>query len=145
MKYHPLVDIKWFKNRNYIGKNWCKKYLRAIQIMLTPAYGKVGTHKKFFYADFGESLDEYIEILHMPDKLILNRYEHDEEKRKKFNYMPKSNDIKLDDLTGEWRTIYRELNDEQKKIALSIISNNVFDSIDDINDEKIKHFLQFYL
>ncbi len=31
MKYHPIMDPKYFQNREYIGTHWNRKYIRAIQ------------------------------------------------------------------------------------------------------------------
>ena len=42
MKYHPITDPKYCSNRDYIGKNWNRKYIRTIQAILNSTKGKVG-------------------------------------------------------------------------------------------------------
>lgn len=47
MKYHPIrkgkEDVEDLShNRDYIGKHWNRKYIRAIQAILNSTNGKVG-------------------------------------------------------------------------------------------------------
>jgi len=42
MKYHPINDPMFFKNREFIGRHWCRKYIRAVQAVLTSTHGKIG-------------------------------------------------------------------------------------------------------
>jgi len=78
MKYHPLRksnDTEDFShNRNYIGKYWNRKYVRAIQAILNSTKGKVGRGKSFFMEAFGSNEDEYMELLEMPETFILYRF-----------------------------------------------------------------------
>jgi hypothetical protein len=48
MKYHPIDDPKYFRNRDYIGKHWNRKFIRAIQAVLNATKGKIGRGKSFF-------------------------------------------------------------------------------------------------
>lgn len=125
MKYHPIDDPKWFRNRNYIGKNWNRKYIRAVQSILAATQGKVGKGKQFFMAAFGEDEFEFNEILNMPEALIIKRFEHDKEKREKFDFVQKYGNS-ADDLTGEWRALWRSLSPEQRKEGLLLIQSNDF-------------------
>ena len=34
MKYHPIFDEDYFMNRDFIGENWNKKFVRAVQAVL---------------------------------------------------------------------------------------------------------------
>ncbi|MBU0561729.1 MAG: hypothetical protein KKG93_19430, partial [Bacteroidetes bacterium] len=74
MKYHPIAGKEWFANRNYIGMNWNRKYIRAVQIILNATKGKVGRGQSFFYKAFGNNIDEYFKILLMPETYILYRF-----------------------------------------------------------------------
>ncbi len=41
MKYHPIDDPDYFRNRDYIGKpHWNRKFIRAIQAVLNSTHGK---------------------------------------------------------------------------------------------------------
>jgi hypothetical protein len=75
MKYCPISG-EFSKNRKYIGKNWNKKYLRAIQCILLTTHGVVGTKKQFFEAAFGKNIKDFKKILLLPEKFIINRNHH---------------------------------------------------------------------
>ena len=68
MKYHPIDNPAYFRNRNYIGEPyWNRKFIRAIQAVLNSTHGKIGRGKKFFDAAFGKDLNEFHKILWMPE------------------------------------------------------------------------------
>ena len=73
MKYHPIQDEKYFKNRDYTGTHWNKKFIRTIQAILNSTKGKVGRGTSFFYKAFGKNLDEFNKLLYMPEALIIYR------------------------------------------------------------------------
>ena len=73
MKYHPLYN-EHSHDRNYIGQKWNMKYVRAVQAVLNVTKGCIGRGKTFFYRAFGKTEDEYMDILIMPDTLILYRF-----------------------------------------------------------------------
>lgn len=73
MKYHPLYD-EHSHDRNYIGKKWNMKYVRAVQAVLNVTKGCIGRGQTFFYRAFGKTEKEYMDILIMPDTLILYRF-----------------------------------------------------------------------
>lgn len=72
MKYCPIKGTN-SKDRKYIGVNWNRKYLRAIQCILNATHGVVSTNSDFFYRAFGKDLQDFIKILSMPEDYILNR------------------------------------------------------------------------
>ena len=72
MKYTP-VRGEHCKDRKFIGENWNRKYLRAIQCILNATRGVVGPNKDFFYVAFGSDIEEYRKILAMPENYIFNR------------------------------------------------------------------------
>ena len=68
MKYHPIRKGKddaedLSHNRDYIGKHWNRKYIRAIQAILNSTKGKVGKGITFFLEAFGNDETEYMELL----------------------------------------------------------------------------------
>lgn len=73
MKYHPISDPKYFSNRDYLGEHWCRKYIRFVQLVLNATMGKIGRGKTFFLKAFGETIDEFRELLLMPEYMIRNR------------------------------------------------------------------------
>jgi hypothetical protein len=143
MKYHPIDDPDYFRNREYIGKQWNKKYIRAIQAVLTSTHGKIGRGKQFFEAAFGRDEEEFEEILVMPEALIIRRFEHDSAMRVRYPEYVRSD--YTDTTTDEWRDEYNALNDAQRKVALNVIKKNIFtnESIT-MADEAVSSVLRYY-
>ncbi|MDR1847379.1 MAG: hypothetical protein LBR17_04605 [Bacteroidales bacterium] len=70
MKFHPITGEDRF-NRDYLGKQWNRKYVRAIQAVLNAIKGKVGSEEDFFEKAFGRNENEFFKILNMPETMIL--------------------------------------------------------------------------
>jgi hypothetical protein len=144
MKYHPIDDPKWFRNRDFIGKKWSKKYVRAVQAVLTSTHGKIGRGKQFYEAAFGTNEAEFHEIMMMPEALIIRRFEHDQAKRERFDKVKNYAD-QHDNLTDEWRYAFNSLTPEQRTIADPIIKRNHFSDEDiAVDDPVIRAVLRFY-
>jgi hypothetical protein len=70
MKYIPLNA----KDRSFINEpDWNWQYIRGVQRILNVLKGTVMTTQDFFFRAFGESADEFVKILYMPEKLLMNR------------------------------------------------------------------------
>lgn len=80
MKFHPIrkenkdADVDFSHNRDYIGKYWNRKYIRAIQAILNSTKGKVGKGQDFFFKAFGKDENEFLGLLEMPETFILYRF-----------------------------------------------------------------------
>ncbi|MGV8148964.1 MAG: hypothetical protein ACLKAK_09975 [Alkaliphilus sp.] len=128
MKYHPILETKYFSNRTYIGKYWNRKYIRAIQAILNATKGKIGKGKSFFEEAFGKNEEEFEKLLYMPEALIIYRMHY------------KNNGI-----TDEWWEKFKALSQTQNIIAKEIIRTNIFNSIDELDVEaNIKEVLYYY-
>jgi hypothetical protein len=103
MKYIPINN----KNRDYVGKHWNIKYLRAITAILLVTKGIVAHGRSFFEKAFGKTKEEYFEILAMPRDFIIYR--------SKFENLG---------LTDEWRYYYQNLNLTEKTLLFDILSGN---------------------
>lgn len=101
MKYSPISYI----DRSYIGKKWCTKYLLAISAILQVTKGVVAAGSNFFFRAFGRNIDEFHEILAMPRDLIMFRSYYENNGK-----------------TAEWRLLYYELNSDQRKRLLEVVS-----------------------
>ena len=77
-KYHPIRDPKYFRNRDFIGKHWNRKFIRAVQAVLNATKGKIGRGKSFFEEAFGKDEDGYFDILWIPETFIIERMKHKE-------------------------------------------------------------------
>ncbi len=132
MKYHPIDDPEYFNNRNFIGKAWNRKYIRAVQAVLNSTHGKIGRGKSFFEAAFGKDLEQFHEILLMPEAFIIERYKYDKEAYE--SYLANGGTRTLDpadvacygNMTSEWRAQLAALTPSQRQQAEQIIFHNVF-------------------
>lgn len=114
MKYSPVKDENGFhKNRDYIGTHWCKKHIRAIQAILNVTKGQIGRGVSFFNEAFGSSIDEYLELLDMPETYIVYRFL-----------------FKDVGLTEKWKNSYRALNENDMRVVKPIIESNNFCELD---------------
>lgn len=128
MKYHPITDEKWFSNRDYIGRFWNRKYIRAIQSILNSTHGKVGRGRAFFYKAFGRNLKEFQEILLMPEVFIVNRI-----------------DAEQAGIINEWRESLNGLVRECRLMVESIVKGNKFDDrMLSGYTQPVKEFLRYY-
>jgi hypothetical protein len=129
MKYHPIDDPAYFRNRDFIGKSWNRKYIRAVQAVLNATHGKIGRGKDFFEAAFGKNEEEFFDIMMMPEALIINRYFY------------RDNGV-----TAEWREKLKNLNKLQRAKADTIIHANDFSdgSIAAVHSPSLRDVLEYY-
>lgn len=111
MKYIPLYGED-AKSRSYVGKHWNRKFIRAIQCMLNVTKGIVAhsVHNKkgdFFRRAFGNDLQDFFELLYMPEAYIIYRTLCEE-----LGY------------TQEWLSLFRRLSEEDVKLIKPVIENN---------------------
>lgn len=69
MRFIPVDDV----SRRWVSPRWKWRYLRGVQCVLMATRGLVSTNREFFYAAFGESIENFFEILSMPDRYIIFR------------------------------------------------------------------------
>lgn len=127
MKYHPIRKEN-SHDRDYIGVHWNRKYIRAIQAILNATKGKIGRGVSFFEKAFGRNVEEYFELLLMPETFLLYRFffEH-------LGY------------TQRWREAMSQLSELEKEEILPIIYKNDFSHIDELGVSKnVLDVLSFY-
>lgn len=128
MKYHPIFDEDYFMNRDFIGKNWNKKFVRAVQAVLNSTKGCIGRGLEFFYEAFGPDEDRFWTIMWMPEAFIIYRM--------KFK----------DNLAKKWEQAFKALPADKLNLVKEIVSDNTFKDIDlSKYDQDIQYVLQFYL
>ena len=135
MKYHPLYGDH-SHDRNYIGKHWNKKYIRAIQAVLNSTKGMVGRGTTFFYKAFGNNESEYLTLLEMPDAMIVYRFF--------FEWLESKNHPLS---TANWSRALNMLDESEQSIFYSIIHNNDYLCIKEHNyyNRNIDDALKFYV
>ena len=134
MKYIPLFGEE-AKHREFTGKHWNKKFIRAIQSILNVTKGIVApAHAKektsFFEEAFGRDINEFFEILYMPETYIIYRHFF----RKEMGY------------TDIWRNeFYNVLSDSEREEAKNIIEQNSFSNISLLTENpNIQRLLRHY-
>ncbi len=128
MKYHPIDDDEYFSNRDFIGKHWNRKFVRAVQAVLNSTKGCIGRGLEFFYEAFGIDEKRFWTIMWMPESFIIYRM--------KFK----------DSLTKEWEEAFWSLPDEKLSIVKSVVAENRFANFDlSVYDEEIRNVLKYYL
>jgi hypothetical protein len=144
MKFHPITGEDRF-NRDYLGKHWNRKYVRAVQAVLNAIKGKVGSGnadkgKEFFEKAFGKNEDEFFKILEMPETMILYRFFFEwlgEEK----NYPVSTNAW-----WQCWQETFQVLDEQETSELLEIIHQNKFTSLSSENyNPKVSELLKFYV
>jgi hypothetical protein len=100
MKYAPVNE----KDRSYIGKFWNRKYLGAVNVIINVTNGVVAKEQDFFFEAFGSDVDEFLEILNMPDEFIRHRFF-----------------FKENGLLDFWKTLFRSLTEDEKHYLLDIL------------------------
>lgn len=145
MKYHPINDKDFFMNRNYIGKHWNRKFIRAVQAVLNSTKGKIGRGIDFFEEAFGRDVDEFMKILWMPETFIIYRRIYDKELRtrlaEKYTTVTKHDC----DSANEWWRKFKALPPKKLEKAKSIIALNKFKDGDYVcNDKEINEVLAYY-
>lgn len=122
MKYIPLNAT----DRSFVGTHWNKKYLRGVQRMLIPTQGKGVSTRSFFEADFGKTVEEFIENLAMPEELLglrghfVERANESKDDRKKRYAQWEINHKRID----EWIRLYRSLGSDYTSYVELIRDND---------------------
>lgn len=124
MKYIPVFEL----DREYLGKYWYKKFTRAIQAVLLVKKGIVSTNRSFFEKAFGKTIDEYHEILMMPEDFIIYRFHFEKE-----------------GLAFEWLENYRALSISEKNLLLQTVKTNKVQLVNGVNySQKLNKVLSYY-
>ncbi|MBQ6773863.1 MAG: hypothetical protein IJP48_07370 [Synergistaceae bacterium] len=129
MKYHPVREPEYFRNRDYIGTNWNRKFIRAVQAVMNSTKGKIGRGKNFFEEAFGRDINEFFDILYMPETFIIYRMKYKAS------------------LTQEWRAKFHALTGSKLLEAKELISQNNFSDeiINNASCSEVKDILRYYM
>lgn len=73
MRYQPVNR----PDRGHVGPKWNSYFLRSMQIILQATHGIVSGAPSFFRKAFGDTYEEFNEILLRPHHYIFNRYWYD--------------------------------------------------------------------
>lgn len=158
MKYHPLrktpdMDRDYSHNRDYIGKHWNRKYIRAIQAILNSTKGKIGRGEEFFRKAFGHDINEFHQLLEMPETMIIYRlfFEWLDTEQAHNEAIKLLGDISVcHNSTSEWWNTYNHckstVNEKTWLEVELIIHKNEFDNkIYSFENKDIAKLISFYV
>ncbi len=128
MKYIPLFGEE-AKHRKYIGSKWNRKFIRAIQSILNATKGIVAPGFDFFEMAFGRDINEFMELLWMPETYIINRL-----------YFINNG------MVDQWRNDLNDLDELELVYAREIIKDSIFSNINELTtNPKILRLLSHYV
>lgn len=130
MKYHPIHDPQFFRDRDYIGNYWNRKFIRAVQAILNSTKGKVGKGKAFFERAFGQDKEHYYQRLYMPEAMLIyrNYYEYET------------------GLIDEWWDKFNNLTAKRQEKVKKIVESNDFSNLESYTKDKVAlDVLKYYL
>ena len=129
MRYQPTDR----PDRGFVGEKWSKYSLRSMQVILQATHGIVSGNPEFFYRAFGESSEEFKELLTRPQHFIFNReyYENCEGKPE------------FDDYTIQMKSLSNS-EKEELNVELSKTTPGNFHEIK-FSNQRLKRILSFYL
>ncbi len=99
MRYIPIADTR----RGHVSPKWKWRWLRGIQCVLQATRGLVSPNPEFVKAAFGKNIEEFYEILSMPDRYIVYR------------------DHYRNNGACEWRRKFRRLSDPERDEFLDLL------------------------
>lgn len=140
MRYIPLDATS---RDVYTGNtSWNKKYLRGVQLILSVLKGPVMPGKQFFFQAFGRNIEEFKEILLMPDEFIRNRVRRNWEKIRIY-------ENRLTPFVKKWKYYYLSSSAAEKKELLDALSSNdkrqIEASFRDTKSRKVRQLLSLHI
>ena len=129
MRYQPTDR----PDRGFVGEKWSKYSLRSMQVILQATHGIVSGNPEFFYRAFGESSEDFKELLTRPQHFIFNReyYENCEGKPE------------FDDYTIQMKSLSNS-EKEELNVELSKTTPGNFHEIK-FSNKRLNQILSFYL
>lgn len=131
MRYQPTDR----PDRTFIGEKWTRYQLRALQIVLQATHGVVSGDPVFFKRAFGDTFEEFEEILARPQHFIFNREW----------YETGGGRGEFDD----YRATMRRLSASQQAELLDLLSSTdpsrFFRLDEQTDDDLVRKALRFYL
>lgn len=110
MRYQP-VDLA---DRSHVGEHWTRYQLRSMQVILQATHGIVSGAPDFFREAFGDTAEDFKNLLFRPHHMIFNRF-----------WYKAGGDGQAD--FQDFQAAFRKLSEAQKAEALNILSEVMFD------------------
>jgi hypothetical protein len=114
MRFIPMDDV----SRRHVGAGWKWRYLRGVQCILLATRGLVSPNPDFIAGAFGETYENFLEILSMPDRYIIYRSHYADDGaadwQKEFSRLDSGQRMRLLDILQELNSFPRE---RQERLA----------------------------
>ena len=129
MKYIPITA----KDRSFVDEpRWNWYFIRSVQRIMNVTKGVVMPGEEFFCRAYGESLEEFMKILYMPEEILMKR-----------GRMPGSEEI-------TWFNKFNKLTGNERNELLAILCDNrtrnkFRKAVAQTKNTKLKNLLEMYL
>lgn len=122
-------------DRGHIGNKWSRYELRSMQIILQATHGVVSGTPEFFRRAFGDTFEEFQDILLMPHDMIFNRdwYERLDGRGE------------FESFRAEYLRLPASRRDELKFLLSSVDPRYFPDLIDQADDDRLRSILGYYV
>jgi hypothetical protein len=131
MRFQP-TDMK---ERTHVGQHWTKYQLRSMQLILQATHGIVSGSPTFFLRAFGESTEQFFDLLMRPQHFLFNRVWY-EEMGGQAEY-------------SEFELAFRRLGDASRSELLALLSSatpSEFASLRSrASSDSVKSILNYYI
>lgn len=130
MRYQPTDRA----DRTYVGEKWTRYQLRSMQIILQATHGVVSGAPVFFKRAFGDSPEDFEELLLRPHHFIFNRdwYEHMDGK------------AEFEQFEAEYGRLSISEKQELLNSLASVEPREIAGVADSTTDRKLRSILRFY-
>lgn len=131
MRFQPTMR----PDRGHIGENWTRYELRSMQLILQATHGVVSGAPEFFRRAFGDTFDEFQEILLLPQDMIFNR--------DWFQRLDGRGEY--DSFRAEFTRLSPSRRDELKHILSSVDPRFFPTLVDEVDDDGLRSILRYYV
>lgn len=131
MRYQP-TDMR---DRTHVGENWSKYALRSMQLILQATHGIVSGSPTFFKRAFGESPEEYGDLLLRPERFLFNRVWYEDLDGKP----------EFDDFTAQFGRLSGDDKAELNHLLSGVTRKEVVGLVGQADSSKVNRILPFYI
>lgn len=130
MRYQP-TDLP---HRTYVGEKWSRYQLRSMQLVLQATHGVVSGAPAFFKRAFGDTYQDFEDILLRPHHFIFNRdwYEH------------LAGKSEFEEFTNAFKQLSSSDKTELLKLLSSVDPRNIVHLPKQTTDSRLRKILSFY-
>jgi hypothetical protein len=130
MRYQPT----WLPDRSHVGERWTRYQLRSMQLILQATHGVVSGDPVFFKRAFGDTVDDFINLLLRPHHFIFNRDW----------YEAHGGRPEFEDFQGEFKKLGATQRSELLGLLTSVDPRDVRGQVKMASASRVKSILRYY-